>query len=95
MRLRLFRSCLFSFSLASSPLSLPPSLNHTLLSQSSWVHLGFPSSCLSEGRFEDSNTHMHSSSDTMDLEEFSWEHMRQFVRVGVAVGVELGDMERE
>ncbi|ORY47192.1 hypothetical protein BCR35DRAFT_310950 [Leucosporidium creatinivorum] len=62
---------------------------------SSWQKLSYPSSCLSEGRFEDSNTHMHSAQDTTELEEFSWEHMRQFARVGVAVAGELAGLERE
>nr|AGJ83951.1 aminopeptidase [Glaciozyma antarctica] len=56
---------------------------------SSWTKVGAPSSCIAEGKFEDSNPNMHSSRDTIDLPGFSFEHMAQFARVGIAFAWEM------
>lgn len=96
----------------------------------SFTRVGYPSACLSEGRFEDSNPQcvafapssllpalersplslslsgrlgaargaderegransMHTTQDTMDLAEFSLEHVREFVKVAIGYLVEL------
>ncbi|SCZ97181.1 BZ3500_MvSof-1268-A1-R1_Chr4-2g07043 [Microbotryum saponariae] len=60
----------------------------------SFHKIGAPAACLSEGQFEDSNPHMHSAQDTIDIPEFSFEHMAQFVRVGIAYAIELGKMKK-
>ncbi|SCV69455.1 BQ2448_2475 [Microbotryum intermedium] len=60
----------------------------------SFHNIGVPAACLSEGRFKDSNTHMHSMQDTIDIPEFSFEHMAQFARVGIAYAIELGKMKK-
>ncbi|BGP19530.1 hypothetical protein JCM10213_000129 [Rhodosporidiobolus nylandii] len=57
----------------------------------SWTRNGFPSSCLAEGKFADSNPNMHSTADIVDRPDgaYSFGHIAQFVRVGVAFAVEL------
>ncbi|GAA5968669.1 hypothetical protein JCM11641_007719 [Rhodosporidiobolus odoratus] len=61
-----------------------------------WKQNGFPSACLAEGKFEDSNPNMHSTADVYDRPEYSFEHISQFVRVGLGFVVELvGGLEKE
>ncbi|POY74754.1 hypothetical protein BMF94_2230 [Rhodotorula taiwanensis] len=50
---------------------------------------GYPAACLSEGKFADSNPHMHTADDTMDRPEYSIEHISEFVRIGLGYVVEL------
>ncbi|GAA5824764.1 hypothetical protein JCM11251_005331 [Rhodosporidiobolus azoricus] len=59
----------------------------------SWTKTGSPSACLSEGRFEDSNPNMHSSSDVFDRPEYSFEHIEQFVRIALGYITELAGFE--
>lgn len=88
-------SCLsLSLPRRASANPLPPPPLHATRTQSSWAHLSYPSACLSEGRYEDSNTHMHSAQDTIDLDEFEWDHVVQFVRVGLGYAVEVGGLKR-
>jgi hypothetical protein len=42
-----------------------------------------------ESTFEDSDKHIHSTGDTTDYEEFSFDHMKEFSKLAVAFGVEL------
>jgi hypothetical protein len=44
---------------------------------------------LAESTFEDSDKHIHSTGDTMDYEEFSFDHMKEFSKLAIAFGVEL------
>ncbi|GAA5970427.1 hypothetical protein JCM8115_004554 [Rhodotorula mucilaginosa] len=50
---------------------------------------GYPAACLSEGKFADSNPDMHTAQDTIDRPEYSLEHVREFVRIGLGYVVEL------
>ncbi|GAA5971897.1 hypothetical protein JCM21900_000645 [Sporobolomyces salmonicolor] len=60
----------------------------------SFTKSGYPSACLSEGKFEDSNPHMHSTEDVTALPEYSFEHITEFVKVGLGYAVELAGMEQ-
>ena len=42
-----------------------------------------------ESTFADSDKLIHSSSDTTDHPEFSFDHMKEFSKLAVAFGVEL------
>ncbi|GAA6028242.1 hypothetical protein JCM8097_006936 [Rhodosporidiobolus ruineniae] len=57
----------------------------------SWFKLGYPSSFIMESRFEESSKNIHSTKDTIDYSpEFSFEHMREFSRIDIALAIELG-----
>ncbi|KAF7369717.1 Peptide hydrolase [Mycena venus] len=57
----------------------------------SWTKAGFPSSCGTEGAFENTNNHIHSANDRIDFsDEFSFEHMVELAKLSVAFAVELG-----
>lgn len=57
----------------------------------SWGKAGYPSSFSIESSFENSNHHIHSSNDRIDISpEFSFEHMLEFSKLAVAFAVELG-----
>ncbi|GAA5881116.1 hypothetical protein JCM1840_007109 [Sporobolomyces johnsonii] len=60
----------------------------------SFTKSGYPSACLSEGKFEDSNPHMHSTEDVTTLPEYSFEHITEFVKVGLGYAVELAGMKK-
>lgn len=57
----------------------------------SWSKNGYPSSFAIESSFENSNHDIHSTRDTMDLPEFSFEHMLEFSKLAVAFAIELAD----
>ncbi|KAK4046552.1 hypothetical protein OIV83_006004 [Microbotryomycetes sp. JL201] len=59
----------------------------------SWSKIGAPSAFAIESSFEDSNKQIHSSGDTIDNPGFSFEHVKQFVRISVALAVCLGGGE--
>ncbi|GAA5950583.1 hypothetical protein JCM3765_000539 [Sporobolomyces pararoseus] len=61
----------------------------------SFTKYGFPSTCLAEGKFEDSNPNMHSMKDTINAEGYSLEHIREYVRVAIGFAIELGAMEKK
>jgi len=57
----------------------------------SWGKAGYPSSFSIESTFENSNQHIHSANDVIDISpEFSFEHMLEFSKLAVAFAVELG-----
>ncbi|KAK7053546.1 peptidase [Favolaschia claudopus] len=57
----------------------------------SWTKAGYPSAITGEGAFENSNNHIHSADDRIDIsDEFSFEHMLELAKVAVAFAVELG-----
>ncbi|GAA6013357.1 hypothetical protein JCM10207_000866 [Rhodosporidiobolus poonsookiae] len=56
---------------------------------SSWTRKGYPSACLAEGNFEDSNPNMHSTGDTTTAAGYSFEHIAQYSRVAIGYAVEL------
>jgi len=57
----------------------------------SWAKAGYASIFTIESSFEDSNKHIHSSGDRIDISpEFSFEHMLEFAKLAVAFAVELG-----
>jgi leucyl aminopeptidase len=60
----------------------------------SWNKAGVPSAFAIESEFADCNTqNIHSTRDTMDLPEFSFSHMMQFVRLSTSFVVELAGWE--
>jgi len=57
----------------------------------SWRKAGYPSSFTIESSFGNSNKHIHSASDRIDIsDEFSFSHMLEFSKLAVAFAVELG-----
>jgi len=57
----------------------------------SWSKAGFPSIFTIESSFENSNHHIHSANDRLDIsDEFSFNHMLEFSKLAVAFAVELG-----
>jgi leucyl aminopeptidase len=57
----------------------------------SFSKAGYPSSFTIESAFENSNHHIHSADDRIDVSpEFSFEHMLEFSKLAVAYVVELG-----
>jgi len=57
----------------------------------SFSKAGYPSSFTIESAFENSNKHIHSADDRIDVSpEFSFEHMLEFSKLAVAYIVELG-----
>lgn len=58
----------------------------------SWTKQGVPAAFAIEGLFADSNLHaIHTSSDTTEIDGWSWNHLEQFVRLSTAFVVELAD----
>jgi len=61
----------------------------------SWAKIGAPSAFSIESSFEDSDNHIHSTSDRLDIsDEFSFAHMKQFSRVAAAFAVELAGIKK-
>jgi len=57
----------------------------------SWMKAGYPSSFTIESSFGNSNKHIHSSNDRIDIsDEFSFTHMLEFSKLAVAFAIELG-----
>ncbi|KZV68153.1 peptidase [Peniophora sp. CONT] len=57
----------------------------------SWTKAGYASSCTSEGKFENTNSNIHSANDRIDVSpEFSFSHMLEFSKLTVAYIIELG-----
>jgi len=57
----------------------------------SWGKAGYPSSFTIESSFENSNKHIHSANDRINIsDEFSFDHMLEFSKLAVAFAVELG-----
>ncbi|KAH9963857.1 peptidase [Russula dissimulans] len=57
----------------------------------SWTKAGYPSSFTIESEFRNSNPHIHSANDRIDIShEFSFEHMLEFSKLAVAFVIELG-----
>jgi len=57
----------------------------------SWGKAGYPSIFTIESTFENSNHHIHSADDRIDIsDEFSFSHMLEFSKLAVAFAVELG-----
>ncbi|KAJ7593631.1 peptidase [Mycena floridula] len=60
----------------------------------SWAKAGYASSFTIESAFEDSNKHIHSTGDRIDVSpEFSFEHMLEFSKLVVAFAIELAGWE--
>ncbi|KAJ9113230.1 hypothetical protein QFC22_006069 [Naganishia vaughanmartiniae] len=59
----------------------------------SWSKAGYQSAFSIESTFEDSNHAIHSSGDTIEHPEFSFDHMQQFSKLAIAFAVELGGLE--
>ncbi|PSR73621.1 hypothetical protein PHLCEN_2v10540 [Hermanssonia centrifuga] len=62
----------------------------------SWGKAGYPSTFTIESSFENSNKHIHSTQDRIDIsEEFSFDHMLEFSKLGVAFAIELGGWSKK
>ncbi|BGP16500.1 hypothetical protein JCM10213_001163 [Rhodosporidiobolus nylandii] len=70
----------------------PTKCGYACSDHASWSKVGAPSAFTIESTFEDSSKNIHSTRDTIDYSpsEFSFEHMREFSRVSIALAVELG-----
>ncbi|TFL03554.1 peptidase [Pterulicium gracile] len=56
-----------------------------------WNKAGYPSIFTIESTFENSNPHIHSTSDRIDISpEFSFDHMLEFSKLAVGLAIELG-----
>ncbi|GAA5939324.1 uncharacterized protein JCM15063_004487 [Sporobolomyces koalae] len=55
----------------------------------SFTKNGYPSACLAEGKFADSNPFMHSMKDRIDAEGYSLGHIREYIRVSIGYVIEL------
>ncbi|SCV72100.1 BQ2448_4794 [Microbotryum intermedium] len=60
----------------------------------SWSKVGAPSAFAIESSFPDSNKKIHSTGDTIQNEGFSFEHMQSFVRLSVAMTLEMAGAEK-
>jgi len=57
----------------------------------SWEKAGYPAIFTIESSFANSNQHIHSASDRIDIsDEFSFSHMLEFSKLAVAFAIELG-----
>ena len=79
-----------SFSAAGyqSAFTIGESFLHSASGQAPDINLA-NSTPLAESTFEDSDKHIHSTGDTMDYDEFSFDHMKEFSKLAIAFGVEL------
>ncbi|TFK67709.1 Zn-dependent exopeptidase [Pluteus cervinus] len=55
----------------------------------SWTSLGYPSAFPFESPFNLSNRYLHTPNDTTELDGFSFEHMLEYAKLGVAYAIEL------
>jgi len=55
----------------------------------SWHKAGYRSAFVTEGLFEDSSPNIHTAKDDLESPEYSFEHMLQFVKLGIAWVTEL------
>ncbi|KAF8520108.1 peptidase [Gautieria morchelliformis] len=61
----------------------------------SWTRAGYRSSFAMESSFENSNGHIHSSQDRIDISpEFSFIHLLEFAKLATAFAIELGGWEK-
>jgi len=57
----------------------------------SWEKAGYPAIFTIESAFQNSNTHIHSANDRIDVsDEFSFSHMLEFSKLAVAFAIEAG-----
>ncbi|EIN07049.1 Zn-dependent exopeptidase [Punctularia strigosozonata HHB-11173 SS5] len=60
-----------------------------------WTRQGYPAAWVAEGTFEHMGTYIHTENDRIDIsDEFSFEHMLEFAKLGVAYAIELGRWEQ-
>jgi len=74
-------------------LSIPPvptKCGYACSDHASWSKAGYQSAFSIESTFENSNHGIHSTSDTIDHAEFSFDHMQEFSKLAIAFAVELG-----
>jgi len=56
----------------------------------SWSKAGYPGIFTIESAFENINPNIHTGNDKIDFNEFSFQHMLEFSKLGVAFAIELG-----
>ncbi|KAF8592510.1 Zn-dependent exopeptidase [Ramaria rubella] len=62
----------------------------------SWGKAGYRSAFAIESAFENSNGHIHSTQDRIDISpEFSFTHLLEFAKLAVAYAIELGGWEKD
>lgn len=70
---------------------VPTRCGYACSDHASWRKAGYPSVFTIESTFENSNKHIHSANDRIDIsDEFSFSHMLEFSKLAVAFAVELG-----
>jgi len=83
----------FNKKLVDTYLSIPyveTQCGYACSDHASWGKAGYPSSFTIESTFENSNQHIHSTNDRVDISpEFSFSHMLEFSKLAVAFAVEL------
>ncbi|KXN86341.1 Leucine aminopeptidase 1 [Leucoagaricus sp. SymC.cos] len=84
----------FNKDLVSTYLDIPyveTKCGYACSDHASWSKAGYPSIFTIESSFENSNKHIHSMNDRIDVsDEFSFDHMLEFSKLAVAFAVELG-----
>ena len=75
--------------------SLRTKCGYACSDHSSFSKAGYQSAFAIESSFEDSNHHIHSSQDTIDHPEFSFDHMKEFSKLAIAFVVELAGIGEE
>lgn len=84
----------FNKNLVSTYLDIPyveTKCGYACSDHASWNKAGYPSIFTIESSFENSNHHIHSTNDRIDIsDEFSFSHMLEFSKLAVAFAVELG-----
>jgi len=62
----------------------------------SWQKAGYPAVFAIESAFDNSNKHIHSGNDRLDISpEFSFEHMLEFSKLATAFAIELGEWKSD
>ncbi|KAI5449972.1 hypothetical protein NCC49_003863 [Naganishia albida] len=72
---------------------VPTKCGYACSDHASWSKAGYQSAFSIESTFEDSNKAIHSTGDTIEHPEFSFDHMQQFSKLAIAFAVELGGLE--
>ncbi|GHJ84538.1 hypothetical protein NliqN6_0940 [Naganishia liquefaciens] len=72
---------------------VPTKCGYACSDHASWSKAGYQSAFSIESTFENSNHAIHSTGDTIEHPEFSFDHMQEFSKLAIAFAVELGGVE--
>ncbi|TFK67710.1 Zn-dependent exopeptidase [Pluteus cervinus] len=73
----------------SIPWAISPACGYACSDHASWNRQGFPSSMPFETPFGTDNPQIHTTGDTTTVNGFSWTHMLEYAKLGVAYAYEL------